>query len=282
MTLMLIWVIKKAYPMFGKVQHRLDDLNTVMQENLAGVRVVKAFVRAAHEITRFGRVNDALMDQTVRAARTVAVTWPFMMMAVNLGVIGALWFGGALVNNGDMQIGQLIAFVNYLMRTLMSLMFVSMLIMRMARAQASAERVQEVMDAVPEVQTKPDALADFAPRGRVAFEGVTFSYDSDGRDLVLGGGKPDNGGPPGISFVAEPGQTVAVLGATGSGKSSLGQPDPALLRRDCRARDDRWRGRPRPGRDGAAPQHWHRAAGVRALQRHHPRQHPLRAAGGHR
>ncbi|HOU12838.1 MAG TPA: ABC transporter ATP-binding protein [Anaerolineae bacterium] len=220
-TVMLVWVIKKAYPMFGEVQRRLDNLNTVMQENLAGVRVVKAFVRAAHEIARFGRVNDALMDQTVRAARTVAVTWPFMMTAVNLGVVGALWFGGALVNNGAMQIGQLIAFVNYLMRTLMSLMFVSMLIMRMARAQASAGRIQEVMDAVPEVQTKPNALVDFAPQGRVAFEGVTFSYDSDGRDLVLGGGKSNNGGPPGISFVAEPGQTVAVLGATGSGKSSL-------------------------------------------------------------
>jgi ATP-binding cassette subfamily B multidrug efflux pump len=220
-TVVLVWVIRKAYPMFGEVQRKLDNLNTVMQESLAGVRVVKAFVRAAYEIARFGRVNDALMDQTMRAVRTVAITWPFMMTAVNLGVIGALWFGGVLVNNGDMQIGQLIAFVNYLMRTLMSLMFVSMLVIRTARAQASADRVQEVMDAVPEVQTKPGALADFAPQGRVTFEDVTFSYDSDGHDLVLGGGKSNNGGPPGISFVAEPGQTVAILGATGSGKSSL-------------------------------------------------------------
>ncbi len=218
---LLAWVIKKAYPLFGMVQQKLDDLNTVMQENLAGVRVVKAFVQGAHEMMRFGRVNDALMEQTVLAARTVAVTWPFMMLLVNLGVIGALWFGGALVNTGGMQIGQLIAFVNYLMRTLMSLMFVSMLVMRLARASASADRIQEVMDAAPEVQTKSNALTDFAPRGRVAFEGVTFSYDSDGRDLVLGGGKSNNGGPPGISFVAEPGQTVAILGATGSGKSSL-------------------------------------------------------------
>ena len=218
---MLVVVIRKAYPMFGKVQQKLDDLNTVMQENLAGVRVVKAFVRAAHEIARFGGVNDALMDQTIRASRTTAVTWPFMMTIVNLGVVGALWFGGALVNNGDMHIGQLIAFVNYLMRTLMSLMFVSMLVMRFARAEASADRIQEVMDGVPEVQNKPDALADFAPQGRVAFEGVTFSYDNDGHDLVLGGNSSGNGASPGIHFVAEPGQTVAVLGATGSGKSSL-------------------------------------------------------------
>ncbi len=220
-TGLLVWVIKKAYPMFGEVQRKLDDLNTVMQENLAGVRVVKAFVRAAHEIARFGRVNDALMNQIVRAARMLAITWPFMMTTVNLGVIGALWFGGVLVNKGDMQIGQLIAFVNYLMRTLMSLMFVSMLIMRLARAQASADRIVEVMEAVPTVQDKPNALVDFKPRGRVAFEGVTFSYSGDMHDLVLGGGPSHNGGPPGINFVAEPGETVAILGATGSGKSTL-------------------------------------------------------------
>ncbi len=220
-TGLLVWVIKKAYPLFGEVQRKLDDLNTVMQENLAGVRVVKAFVRAAHEIARFGRVNDALMNQIVRAARVLAVTWPFMMTILNLGVIAALWFGGALVNTGDMQIGQLIAFVNYLMRTLMSLMFVSMLIMRLARAQASADRIMEVMEAVPTIQDKPNALVDFTPRGRVAFEHVTFSYSGDARDLVLGGGPSHNGGPPGISFVAEPGQTVAILGATGSGKSTL-------------------------------------------------------------
>ncbi len=220
-TAMLVIVIKKAYPLFSEVQRRLDGLNTVMQENLAGVRVVKAFVRGDHEIKRFGRVNNALMDQTIRASRTVAITWPFMMIAVNLGVIGALWFGGRMVTVGGMQIGQLIAFINYLMRTLMSLMFVSMLVINWARAQASADRIQEVLLSTPTVQTKTDALTDFAPRGRVAFENVTFSYNRDGRDLVLGGGTGDNGGPPGISFVAEPGQTVALLGATGAGKSSL-------------------------------------------------------------
>ncbi|MBN1874501.1 MAG: ABC transporter ATP-binding protein [Anaerolineae bacterium] len=221
-SVMLIWVISRAYPLFGEVQHRLDNLNMVMQENLAGMRVVKAFVRAVHEIARFGRTNNALMDQTILASRTIVVTWPFMMIAVNLGVVGALWFGGDLVNTGDMQVGQLIAFINYLVRTLISLMFVSMLVIRLARAQASADRVQEVLDSVPEVQNKPDALMNFAPQGRVAFEGVMFSYDDEGHDLVLGGGKSGNGvAAPGITFVAEPGQTVAVLGATGSGKSSL-------------------------------------------------------------
>ncbi len=217
----LAWIISKAYPLFSEVQRKLDSLNTVMQENLAGVRVVKAFVRAVHEIARFGRANDALMDQTILASRTVAVAWPFMMTAVNMGVIGALWFGGHLVNNNEMQIGQLIAFVNYLMRTLMSLMFVTMVVMRVARAQASAERIQEILDSVPTVQNNPEAVAEFTPQGRVAFEDVTFSYGEDGHDLVLGGERGCQGAPPGVSFVAEPGQTVAVLGATGSGKSSL-------------------------------------------------------------
>jgi ATP-binding cassette subfamily B multidrug efflux pump len=207
----LIGVISKATPLFGQVQRKLDDLNTVMQENLAGVRVVKAFVRAQHEIKRFRAVNEGLMEQTIRAARIVAVAMPFMMLAVNLGIVGAIWFGGLQVTYGTMQLGQIIAFVNYLMRTLMSLMMVSMLVMMTARAQASAERIQEVLDSAPKIESTPDAVTAFAPRGRVAFEGVTFSYHGQGHDPVL----------KDINFVAEPGQTVAILGATGSGKSSL-------------------------------------------------------------
>jgi ATP-binding cassette subfamily B multidrug efflux pump len=207
----LAWVINRAYPIFSSVQRRLDDLNTVMQENLAGVRVVKAFVRAEHEIRRFGAVNEGLMAQTVRAARTVAVAMPAVMLALNVGVVGAVWFGGMQVTYGGMRIGQLIAFVNYLMRTLRSMMFVSMLAMRVARAEASAERIQEVIDSDPRVKNRPRPVNAFAPQGRVAFDGVTFSYDQDGREPVL----------KDISFVAEPGQTVAILGATGSGKSSL-------------------------------------------------------------
>jgi ATP-binding cassette subfamily B multidrug efflux pump len=214
---LVAWVISRAAPMFSLVQAKLDDLNTVMQENLAGVRVVKAFVRADHEIQRFKTTNNALMDQTVRAARIVVLAMPLMMLTVNLGVVGALWFGGLQVTVGSMQVGQIIAFVNYLMRTLMSLMMSSMLVMMTARAQASADRIQQVLENEPKIQNKPDAVSAFAPLGRVAFEDVTFSYDNDGHDPVLGNGKLSQG----ISFVAEPGQTVAILGATGSGKSSL-------------------------------------------------------------
>jgi ATP-binding cassette, subfamily B, multidrug efflux pump len=209
-AVLIVWVIRKAYPMFSSMQQKLDDLNSVLQENLAGVRVVKAFARHEHEIGRFGKANDALMTLTVRAARALAVTWPGMMTIMNLGIVAAVWFGGVQVTAGDLQTGQLIAFVNYLGRTLMSLMMVSMLVMRLARAQASAERIQEVFDSKPAIQNEPDARTDFNLRGQVAFEGVSFSY-GNGESPVL----------KDISFTAEPGQTVAVLGATGSGKSSL-------------------------------------------------------------
>jgi ATP-binding cassette subfamily B protein len=211
LLVLLSSVIRKAYPLFSQVQGRLDDLNTVMQENLAGMRVVKAFVRARHEETRFADTNERLMALTIRAARTVALTMPGMMLALNLGIVGTIWFGGRQVTVGGMHLGELIAFVNYLMRTLMSLMFVSMLVMRVARAEASADRIQEVLESEPAIQNRPDAVVPLASRGRVAFENVTFSYDTDGREPVLRG----------LDFVAEPGQTVAILGATGSGKSTL-------------------------------------------------------------
>lgn len=209
--LVVAWVVKKGFPMFGQVQAKLDSLNTVMQENLAGVRVVKAFVRTDYEEQRFGLTNDDLMDFSIRAARLMSVTHPAMMLAVNLGVVAVVWFGGLQVTYGTLKVGQLIAFINYLGQTLMSLMFVSMLTVNLARAKASADRIQEVLESEPEVQNRAGARASFAPQGRVAFEDVTFSYDGDGREPVL----------QGLDFVAEPGQTVAILGATGSGKSSL-------------------------------------------------------------
>ncbi|MBN9389286.1 MAG: ABC transporter ATP-binding protein [Chloroflexi bacterium] len=207
----LFIIIRKTYPLFSEVQKRLDGLNTVMQENLAGVRVVKAFARAKHEISRFGRVNEGLMRKNTTAVRVGAITMPFMMLVLNAGVIAALWIGGNAVKSGSLQIGQLVAFINYLTQALMALLMVSTLIMRVSRAEASAERIQEVLQVEPDVQDRPGALTTFEPKGRVAFEDVTFSYKGAEGDPVL----------KGISFVAEPGQTVALLGATGAGKSSV-------------------------------------------------------------
>jgi ATP-binding cassette subfamily B protein len=209
----VIWVVNKATPLYTSVQERLDGLNTVMQENLAGVRVVKAFVRAAFEQGRFGRANDALTSQSVAAGRLVAFMPSFMLLTLNAGIIAVLWFGGARINQGTMQVGQVVAFVNYLMTTLFSLMMVSQLVIQMARAKASAQRIQEVIDKEPSVQNAPgkaQPLPECGLAGRVVFENVTFHYNGEGAPALKD-----------ISFTAEPGQRVALLGMTGAGKSTL-------------------------------------------------------------
>ena len=209
--LALIWIVNRATPLYLKVQQRLDALNQVAQENLAGARVVKAFVRAGHEETRFGRANTTLTETSVDAARMVAITPAFMMFTLNASLIGVLWFGGVQVTVGNMQIGQVVAFINYLTMALFALMIVSQLVIQVARADASAQRILEVLERVPGVQNRPGAATDFTPQGRVVFEDVTFDFDDRDGDPVLRG----------VSFTAEPGQTVALIGSTGAGKSSL-------------------------------------------------------------
>lgn len=211
LLVVIILVLRRAHPMFAEVQRRLDKLNTVLQENLAGVRVVKAFVRADYEQQRFGNTNDNLMTSTIGVMRLMAVVMPFMMLAVNFGVVGAIWFGGIQITMGEMKVGQVMAFVNYLLQALRSLMMVSMLLIQVSRAAASADRILEVLNSEPEIEDKPGVLGVFTPGGRIAFENVTFSYDGNSQTPVLRD----------ISFVAEPGQTVAILGTTGVGKSSL-------------------------------------------------------------
>ena len=207
----VIWIINRATPIFTIVQQKLDALNEVMQENLAGMRVVKAFVRAVHEIRRFGSANDQLTAETIRAGRTVIIMQPFMMITINLGIVCALWFGGVRVIQGTMTVGEIVAFVNYLSTTLFSLMMVSQLVIQMARARASAQRIQQVLDTEPIVQDKLNAYQPASLKGQVIFEKVAFSYDHDGGSPVL----------KEINFTAEPGQTIAILGTTGAGKSSL-------------------------------------------------------------
>ncbi|MBN2501143.1 MAG: ABC transporter ATP-binding protein [Anaerolineales bacterium] len=206
----LYFIINRAYPMFTLMQKKLDNLNTVIQENLSGIRVVKAFVRTDHERSRFEGANEDLMTQTITAMRLVVITMPFMTLMLNVGVVGVVWFGGNFVIDGSMQVGQIIAFVNYLTRTLMSLVFMSMLVMRLSRAAASTERVVEVLNSQPMIASNYSGQ-QFDLKGRVEFDQVTFSYNQNGEQPVLRE----------IDFVAEPGQMVAILGTTGSGKTSL-------------------------------------------------------------
>jgi len=213
--LILILVLlfaSRAQPLFLAVQARLDRLSQIMQENLAGVRVVKAFVRARHEKARFDEANTALADQTMRVMRLLALLMPTMTLILNLGIAGIIWFGGNLTIGGDLTQGQIIASVNYLTYSLFPILMLGMMIGPLSAADASAGRIWEVLDTTAEVQERPDARAPSTSRGRVAFEDVCFSYDGvEGTEAVL-----DH-----INLVAEPGEEVAILGATGSGKSSL-------------------------------------------------------------
>ncbi len=206
--------VRRARPMFLGVQKQLDRLNTVLQENLAGVRVVKAFVREGHEAARFDRENEALMRKNIQVMTFFAVIGPTMTLLVNLGVVGAVWLGGRAAIGGTMTVGQVVASINYLTMALFPMMLIAMMMGPLSAAEASASRILEVLDTTPEVGERPRAQPwpTAGRRGaRVAFEDVTFAYDGDGGEPVLRG----------VDLVAEPGETVAILGATGSGKSTL-------------------------------------------------------------
>ena len=208
----MVWLFsRKIRPLFLGVQERLDRLNTVLQENLAGVRVVKAFVRAKHEEERFDEANEALMQRTIEVTEQLAVFLPAMLLVLNLAVVGAVWIGGRTAIEGQMTVGEVVAAINYLSFALFPLLMLAGMIGPVAAADASAGRILEVLDTQPEVPHGEGARTLEAPSGRIAFEEVTFGYDGNGAEPVLAG----------VSFVAEPGETVAIVGATGSGKSTL-------------------------------------------------------------
>lgn len=206
----LVVMIRRGQDVFARVQSRLDDVNTVAQENLAGVRVVKAFVRGDHEKKRFATANEGLAMDTTKAMRLMAIIMPANMLVLNLGIVAVLWFGGVGVTIGATTVGEIMAVSNYLLRTLFSVMMVGMLMVRLARALASANRVNEVLREEPDILMPADPVRPQDPRGRVVFDHVSFAYNGE---PVL----------QDVSFRVEPGETVAILGATGSGKSTLVQ-----------------------------------------------------------
>jgi ATP-binding cassette subfamily B multidrug efflux pump len=201
----------KAQPLFMAVQQKLDRLNQVLQENLAGMRVVKAFVRVEHEQTRFDRANQDLTLENIRVMQLIAVLIPTMFLLVNFGIVGVVWMGGSSAIAGKFTIGEIVASINYMTFSLFPLMMLGGMIGPLSAADASASRIWEVLDSSAEVQNRPEAQAPAHVTGRVTFEDVCFSYNHGCDEPVL----------QGVNLVAEPGQTVAVLGATGSGKSSL-------------------------------------------------------------
>ncbi len=207
----LYFLIRYAFPLFSKVQKKLDAVNTVLQENLSGIRVVKAFVRSDYENSRFGRANEAYTDIAVKASRMVALNMPVMQLILNGSIVAVLWFGGLQAWSGSIRVGDLIAFINYVTQVLFSLMMVSMILMNLSRAKVSAERINEVLHTEPEIADSADAGENTIQSGRVEFDRVSFAYDSARKEYAL----------KDVRFTAEPGQTIAILGATGSGKSTL-------------------------------------------------------------
>ena len=208
----LIWFfMTRARPLFLAVQKRLDKLSQVLQENLAGVRVVKAFVRVEHENRRFDQANSDLTAENIKVMQLIATLIPTMRFLVNLAVVGVIWSGGGLVIDGRFTVGEIVASINYMSYSLFPMLMLGGMIGPLSAADASTGRIWEVLDSTAEVQnpTRPQVLT--AVQGRVAFEDVYFSYNHDCQEPVLNS----------INLVAEPGQTVAILGATGSGKSSL-------------------------------------------------------------
>jgi ATP-binding cassette, subfamily B, multidrug efflux pump len=202
----------KLQKMFAAVQKKLDRLNNVLQENLSGVRVVKAFVRVLFENERFEEANNDYTQQNIAAMRLMSILLPIMMILMNLGTVTIIWFGGMEVINGVMSVGEIMAFLNYIMTALFPMIMLAMIIGMLAASQASAKRIHEVLLSEPDIQDKPDAITLEKSTGRVVFEDVCFSYDGeDCTEPVLSH----------VNLVAEPGQTVAILGSTGSGKTSL-------------------------------------------------------------
>ncbi|SHI93596.1 ATP-binding cassette, subfamily B [Geosporobacter subterraneus DSM 17957] len=211
MAFVLVIVARKGFPLFSAVQSRLDRVNDVMRENLAGIRVIKAFVRSDLEQDRFRTANEALMDVTVKASRIMASTMPFIMLIMHLSIVAIIWFGGIQVNNGQMQVGEVVAFISYMTQILFSLMMVAIIFIMFSRAKASADRIQEVLETEVDLKDLFVESPGFIEQGRVVFENVSFRYsDAKGEPILKN-----------ISFTAEPGQTIAILGGIGSGKSTL-------------------------------------------------------------
>ena len=220
----IIFLLTTAFPRFEVMQKKIDRLNSGVQEALTNVRVIKSFVREDFEEKKFKDMNRDLKESSLNAMKIVIATMPVMMLAMNITTLAVVWYGGNLIIGGSMPVGDLTAFTTYIVQILMSLMMVSMIFLQASRAMASLKRVREVLDT--EIDLTDDSAAQkdaLVTEGRVEFRDVCFQYTKGTDDMVL-----DH-----ISFTAEPGETIGIIGSTGSGKTSLVQLIPRLYDTDC-------------------------------------------------
>jgi ATP-binding cassette subfamily B multidrug efflux pump len=209
-AVLLVRFVGRIRPLFREVQQTLGRLNTVLQEDLLGVRVIRAFAREDYETARYTSVNDELLEKNLTTVRVFSNNFPFVFLFANLGTLAIIWFGGWQVIDGRLSVGDLVAFNTLLGFMLFPILTIGFLSASISRAGASSQRVFDVLDAPLDVEDAPDASTLLPLTCRVDFDNVSFRYPGSARDILAG-----------VSFTARPGQTVAVLGTTGSGKSTL-------------------------------------------------------------
>ena len=203
-------IVRKMVPNFRVMQDRIDEVNRLLREQITGVRVVRAFVREEHETARFRDANAELTVVAVRAGRWQAAMFPVVMVVANLATVGVMWFGGHRVESGQMEVGALTAYISYLMQIVMSVMMAMFMLMMVPRAAVCADRITEVLDTDSSVVPPSDPVTRLPERVSLELDDVTFAYPGADEPVLRG-----------VSLVAEPGQTVAVIGSTGAGKSTL-------------------------------------------------------------
>lgn len=214
--LLFVWfVLSKSFPLFKTMQEKIDKVNNVMRENLLGVRVIKAFTMENKQLERFNEANDDLMQQSITAQKIMIILNPVVSLVVNFSVIAVLWYGGYLVNDGLLETGKIMAFINYLTQIMMSLMMVIMIAMNFSRAKASADRLNEVFETKSSIKEsqEPKLIQNYD----IEFKDVSFRYHEHSEEVLKN-----------ISFRIKQGQQVGIIGGTGSGKSSMIQLIPRL------------------------------------------------------
>lgn len=211
LVVVVSFIALKTFPMFAQMQKKIDRVNTVMRENLLGVRVVKAFVGQKQERRRFDVANTDLMDWSMKAMNRMALLGPVITLIMNGSIVALLWFGGNLVNAGALEIGKIMAFMNYLMQVLSSLMMAVMMMLNVSRAKVAIDRCAEVLDTESSIRNPDGGVFKKSNGYSVEFDHVSFSYNANDPEYVL----------KDINFFAQPGQRVGIIGNTGSGKSTL-------------------------------------------------------------
>jgi ATP-binding cassette subfamily B protein len=204
----IVIILKKSLPLFTTVQSKIDNVNTVMRENILGIRVIKSFTLEGNENKRFNEVNDDLKESSIKSQNMNMILWPFASLIMNLSVVAILWFGGNLVNTGGLEIGKIMAFINYLTQIMFSTIMVINIMMNISRAKASADRVNKVFNTESSIVEADNAkdINEFD----IEFKNVSFRYNKNSENVL------EN-----ISFKAKEGETIGIIGSTGCGKSSL-------------------------------------------------------------